>query len=191
MKNLILAILATLICTTSIFAQKDETLFNRSGVRFTGIWGGPTLSISKIEGENAYFRGGSFGLEFNKSILLGWGGMELESDIRFEDVRNAAIDMNYKGFIAGYAPSAYKAFHPKFTVLVGPGNLNVEGESTDKILVVQPSLGLEVNVFRWFRVGLNGGYRIVTDTNVTGISNGDLTTPYGEIKFKFGWSWGR
>ena len=189
MKNLLFVLLATLFCATSTFAQKDETLFNRSGVRLTGAWGGSSLSISKLENENAIYRGGFGGLEFNKSIFLGWGGMELQSDARLEggDITN----MDYNGFIAGYAPAAHKAFHPQFMLMVGGGNVTVSGETPDKILVIQPSVGVEINVFRWFRIGLNGGYRIVNDTEFASITDSDLSTPYGEVKFKFGWSWGK
>jgi hypothetical protein len=50
---------------------------------------------------------------------------------------------------------------------------------------------VEINVFRWFHIGLEGGYRFISDTNVAGLTNQDLSGLYGQATFKFGFSWGR
>lgn len=197
MKKSAFAFILMICClaTTNIFAQKDETLFNKTGIRISGGWGGGSYNITRIGDENILFRGGYGGVELNKSIFLGWGGYESRDNINLENIEAASLNMNYNGFIAGYSPNAYKAFHPQFMVMVGGGEINGDGLTggKDKITVIQPSAGFEINVFRWFRVGVNGGYRVVTntDTNVNRISDSDLSAPFGEIKLKFGWSWGR
>ncbi len=190
MKNVLFVFIAFLFFTTTTHAQKDETLFNQTGIRLTGVWGGPSYDVSRIGDENIVHRGGQFGFEFNKSILVGWRNVNLEDQITFEE-GSRVTDLDYNTFMLGYAMKPHRVFHPQFMLAAGAGDINIAGEGRDRVVVIEPSAGVEINVFRWFRIGLNGGYRIFTGTDFANLNDGDLSRPYGEIKFKFGWSWGR
>ena len=72
----------------------------------------------------------------------------------------------------------------------GSGKLQLEDVGSDRLLVIQPSVGAEVNIARWFRLGLDAGYRFYSGVNLNGISNSDLAGPTLGIRMKFGWSWG-
>lgn len=76
-------------------------------------------------------------------------------------------------------------------VLAGGGKIRIPHEYSDRVLVLQPSAGLEINLLRWFRLGLDGGYRFVTDTDLLEIRDTDVSAFFGELTLKFGWSWGR
>jgi hypothetical protein len=65
------------------------------------------------------------------------------------------------------------------------------GDVNDRVYVVQPSAGIEINVFRWFRLGLEGGYRFVSDSNIPELSNQQLSGAFGQASLRFGFSWGR
>lgn len=172
-------------------AQREQTVFGKSGLRLTGAWGGPATNITKMGDEFAYLSGGFGGLEFNNSVFLGWGGYSLIDEEGLETPFNQ-LEMNYRGPMIGYSPRANKVIHPTFMLMFGPGRLEMDGESdTDKIFVLQPSAGFGVNVFRWFHIELEGGYRIVTDTDLDAFSDSDLSNLYAGVRFKFGWSWGR
>ena len=69
--------------------------------------------------------------------------------------------------------------------------IKLEGGEYDKIFVVQPAAGVEINIFRWFHLGLQGGYRFVTDSSIAGLSDKQLSGAFGQATLKFGWSWGR
>ena len=56
---------------------------------------------------------------------------------------------------------------------------------------MQPSAGVEINVFRWFRLGLEGGYRFVNDNDIAAIQDTQIEGAYGQASLKFGFSWGR
>ena len=73
---------------------------------------------------------------------------------------------------------------------VGPGNLKINGDK-DRLLVIQPSAGVEVNLFRWMRLGIEGGYRYVTGSQYDRLENEELSNYFGTVSFRFGWSWGR
>lgn len=189
MKNLLLIMIASLGLTLNVFGQRDETLF--SGIKLTGGWGGTELNLTSFAKDNALYRGGYGGIELNKSIFLGWGGFDLENDVQLDAFDNKQFDMSYNGFMMGYTPRANRVFHPNFMLLLGSGKIDIEDIGRDKVFVVQPSAGVEINIFRWFRLGLDGGYRFVTDTDIMPYNDNDLSAFYGALKFKFGWSWGR
>ena len=190
MKKLAFTALMIGLLAITTFAQRDETIFGKSGLRLTGAWGASTTNLTLFEDDFAVITGGYGGLEFGKSIFIGWGGYGTSNDFRIgTDLQNTDLNLDYNGLMLGYAPLAHRAIHPKFTILAGSGNLRIRGEGTDNVLVVEPGIGLELNVFRWLRVGLDGGYRFVTNTDLL-VNDSDISAAYGQLTFKFGYSWG-
>ena len=53
--------------------------------------------------------------------------------------------------------------------------------------VTEPFLNLDLNVTRFFRISLGGGYRYTIGTYSRGITAKDLNTFSGNLTFKFGW----
>lgn len=177
------------LSATSIFAQRDQTLFGRGGLRLTGGWGGTQLMVSSFNGELGALRGGFGMAELNKNFYVGGGGYTSRT---YESVDQLGdnYEMSYGGLILGYGAKSYKVVHPQVGVLFGPGWKQQSGFGREDIWVAQPSIGLEFNVLRWFRIGLNAGYRFTIDQNFDGIDN-NFSGGYGGVAFKFGWSWGR
>jgi len=185
MKKLLL--LLVLLMTTTIFvsAQKDETIFGRSGIKLTGAWGGYMQNISTFENDFSMSRNSFFVFELNKKVLIGWDGLNAE----FNKSNLGNLDLNSNGFTLGYSPLAHKPIHPIVNLYGGKGKIKGT-EIIDNVYVWQPSLSVEMNVFRWFKIGIDGGYRIVTESNLGGgITDQDLSGPYAGLKLKFGWSW--
>ncbi len=175
---------------TAAFAQRDETLIGKTGLRFSGLWGGSNIGMAGFDGQNDGMFGGFFGLEFSKSLLLGFGGSGgTESTTYNGNYRK--YDIDYGGFLVGYSYRSHKLVHPRVSFLVGSGTLKVKNEPDDNIFVVQPSAGVEVNLFRWFRLGLEGGYRFVSNTNLPKPNDGDASAAFAQLSLRFGWSWGR
>jgi len=186
-------ILAICVLSTTISAQKENTFFGHNGLRLTGAWGGASHSINKFDGQRASFSGRFGGLEFGKKLLVGWGHFDLNNSSN-AIVEGRAIDMDYRGLILGLAPNATKKLHMSYGLMLGKGKVdlaNLDSNDSDKIYVIQPSAGVELNVFRWFHVGLEGGYRFVRDSDIANLSNADISSPYANLRLKFGWSWGR
>ena len=95
------------------------------------------------------------------------------------------------GLMLGYAPKATKVVHPVFLLITGPAEARIRREAEDKVWMVQPAIGLEVNGTRWFRIAAELGYRFISNTDFQQLSDTDFSAPYAGIRFKFGWSWGK
>ncbi len=183
MKTLLL-FTGSLLLSVTIMAQREETLFG--SLDLSGAWGAFTYNYSNYEDDWALVRGGYGGLEFSENIFLGYGGWRVRDDVTIND-RN--LEFRYGGLMLGVAPGAYKSVHPRLTVLFGPGKLEYRGED-DRVLVFQPSGGLELNLFQWWRLGVEGGYRFVLDNEFDDLSTGDVSSPFIQIDLRFGFSWG-
>lgn len=186
MKRILLPIVVILL-SISAKAQKDQTIFGNSGVRLTGVWGGWTSNINSFEDDFDINNGGHFAFELNKSILLGWSNEEISSI--FND--GGRVNIKTNSFLVGYSPTSYKSLHPYFYTSFGNGTVNVRSEGEDRILSIQPTIGLELNVLRWFRISVDGGYRFISGSDFTSVSDQMLSGPYIGLRTKFGWSWGR
>ena len=190
MRKYLLVIITLLLIGSSLHAQ-DETVFNQFSFRLTGAWGGTVAGLSKV-GDGFTPTAGGYGiLEFDKQYLIGWGGFSMNDLVEFDN-QSLDYDLDYHGLIIGYTPGAFNVIHPRVMGLIGSGEATVEGKS-DRTPVLQLEGGAEFNIFKWFRVSTNGGYRFLLDIDSpqAGISSSDLSGIYGELKFQFGWSWGR
>lgn len=190
MMRLMFSLLLACLMTSSIYAQREETVFKYTGLTLTGIWGGPSVGFSKLGDDYAYFSGGFGGLEFNNDIFIGWGGGKLKDEISLDKFPDQQLDMRYWGLMLGYAHKSNKAIHPLVNVLIGGGDVELDVEGEDRVFVLQPSAGVEFNIFRWWHLSLEGGYRMIANNNIKGLTNADLSAPFAEVKFRFGFSWG-
>ena len=188
MKKTALILVLALFSIIGLQAQQEETLFGDSGAWFSGIWFGPKYNFSYFEDDFAYVRGGTFGFEFGKTVLIGWSGTEFRDDVQIEGINNT-FRLKYSAFMLNVYPNARKSIHPMFGVQTGGGRLRLDDGDRDRVFIVQPSAGLEANIFQWFRFGVEGGYRFVTGANIEGIENSDISAPYAQINLKFGFSW--
>lgn len=188
----ILLVLSAMLLVLSLSAQKEETVFGKSGLRLTGAWGGSTTSFTAFDSDYAVLSGGFGGVEFNRFLFLGWGGYRLVDEVRFTDLNQQDFDLDYNGLILGFGSKSHKIVHPQVMLLTGAGKASLADQAgRDNVFVVQPSAGITVNVFRWFHLGLEGGYRFVNGTDLVGLSDNNLSAAFGQIRFMFGWSWGQ
>ena len=190
MKKTLASVFTLLLFASAMLAQKDETLIGQTGLKLTGLWGGSNIGLVGFDGENNGAFGGFFGLEFSKSLLLGYSGSSgSESTTYNGNLRK--YDISYGGFLMSYGFQSHKVVHPRVNFLIGSGTLKVKNNPDDYIFVVQPSAGVEVNLFRWFRLGLEGGYRFVSNTDIPKPNDGDASAAFGQLSLRFGWSWGK
>lgn len=172
--------------STLTFAQnREETIFSNSSIEFTGLWGGSTNGFVEFNNNFSLSNSGYFLFEINNNFLIGWSGYGSGSNLSNGD--KAQIGGN--DLVMGYAFSSHKAIHPIVYLKGGRGSLKINEEKVDKVTVFEPSIGIEVNVFRWMKVGLEGGYRFVTSIDAAGLDDNDFSSPIIGLRLKFGWSW--
>ena len=177
---------AFLLClTTALDAQREQTVFNHNGqVRLTGVWGGSTNALVDFNNNFNLNSGGFFGFEINNNFLIGWSGYK-------SDVTDTGQDITISGndLFLGYTFNSSNVIHPLIYLQTGSGNLEIQDVGKDKVFVAQPTLGAEVNIARFFRLGIDGGYRFLSGNDLDGIGQDDLSGPVLNLRLKFGWSW--
>ena len=188
MKKMIASMLIVFTCTSFIYSQRDNTLFNKR-ISMTGAWAGSGISFTKMANQTtAQFESGVL-LEYNNTLLLGYEWRSNLNELQLPSaIDNPTFKFGYSSYLIGYNYKTEKIFHPNFTIGIGPGFLKVNGDR-DQVLVVQPSIGFEINLLQWARLGIEGSYRHVTNTRTNGIENRDLSGFSGSVGLRFGWSW--
>ncbi|MDG2451202.1 MAG: hypothetical protein P8M34_16265 [Saprospiraceae bacterium] len=182
--NTLLAIIIFTFLSVSSFGQSEETLFAQGKVRFTGLWGGAYNAYTTYNDEFNYNGGGFFTFEINHNFLFGWTGYG--TDLTLTDGRAAQIGGS--DFLLGYTPNSHQVIHPIFYLQAGGGKLEVTNEVDDRVFILQPNVGLEMNVLQWFRIGVEAGYRFVNNVNVNTLEYADLSSPVIGLRLKFGFS---
>lgn len=169
-------------------AQAQETLFG--SLDLTGFWYTNSQNFSFYEDDARYFGGGSVDFEFGKSLYIGWSWSRMRDDAVITGFdRTEFFRLRHHGLNLAYTPSSNRVIHPRFGVYAGGGRIEITGEGKDRIFGISPSLGAELNITSWFRLGLEGGYRFITDVDVSGFDSQDFSTPYAQLQLRFGFSW--
>lgn len=166
-------------------AQREETVFNHNGhLRFTGIWGGSTNALVDFNNDINLNSGGFFAFEINNDFLIGWSGYK-------SDLTDGGQNIEIKGndLFLGYTFNSDNVIHPFIYLQTGSGRLEIEDVGSDRVFVALPSLGAEINIARFFRLGIDGGYRFLSGNDLAGFEKNELNGPVLNLRFKFGWSW--
>jgi len=174
------------LCFPALQAQRQETLFGNNRLESTGFWYSRTNNFSFYEEDSEYFSGWNFGFEFNKSFMVGWAWQRLSGLGRIEDTGNP-YDLRTNGLLLAYAPKSHKLLHPYLSIVGGSGKLDYL-QRQDRVYMVQPALGFELNVVRWLRVGGEAGYRLLSGVDIADIDAVDISSPFAQLQFRFGYS---
>ncbi len=195
MKNFLFVLM--LFTTANLFAQRDQTLF--SDVRRSGGWGGPIFEYTNIDKDLQTTGGGGGALVLNDMYLGGYGmgTAELINTVPANNLREK-LSFKHGGFWVGYTPVQNKVIHPYFSTRFGWGKaryrtseINDPSKITydlkDNIFVVTPEVGLELNVFSFFRVAFTGSYRWVSGMDgLPTFENEDLNGFGAALTLRFG-----
>jgi len=189
----ILTIGICLFCI-QIAAAQEATLF--SGKMTHGGYGASQLRISQLNGETAILTGWRGAWIANKTFVLGWSNIELISDDNTAPVlldgQPGTVDMEYRGPLIGLIIGSDRLVHFTVDAVIGWGKVhyrlrNEEWDwEEDNFFVFTPELGLEFNIIPWMRLVISGGYRLITDVEMDGLTGRDLSGFTGGVTLKFG-----
>ena len=191
MKKSFSTVFTLVLLAFGLYGQRTETLFGKSGLHVTGIWGGANFGMTQLGQDNISTRGGFIGLEFNRVLFAGINSEKTNGSFQLEDRNGTSYSLNHKGVLIALVPAADKAIHPLVSFQLGGGEVKSEDGQQDNVFVVQPTVGLELNILRWFKTSLEGGYRFVSGTQLERLSDEELSSFFVNAKLKFGLSWGR
>jgi hypothetical protein len=202
------AIILTATSSLSASAQASPTTLEEQTLlpsRITnGGYGASLERFSSVAGKGVLFTGAEGAWIANHRFTLGVAGYGLAT----QNVRNASstlrdsrgrapiVEMGYGGLTLGYSPEPMKLLHLSFQTLIGGGGLTYDVEDiagmrsedapADGFFVAEPSVQGELNVARFFRVGVGAGYRFVSGASLDGLRDRDLRGASAALTLKLG-----
>ncbi|MCF8358591.1 MAG: hypothetical protein K9H26_07510 [Prolixibacteraceae bacterium] len=177
------------------FNDKNEvkTVMNSITIRRISGFGGPTMSYSAINGEFAFLMGGGGGIIINNLFLGGYGeGLSNSYSVgNVNSLRN--FEFGHGGFWIGYEIFPKKMIHPVIHTRIGWGEISgyhneLNQDVSDNVFVVVPTVSLEVNLTRFFKMNVGAEYRRTLNVNAIPNMNDDHFSSFGVyMNFIFGW----
>jgi len=170
-----------------ILTAQEETLFNKA--RIIGAFGAPIVQYSFHGDDVTTSVGGGGALIIDNFFIGGYGIGTVNEDI-FDDIDR--IELAHGGFWLGATYPSNKLVHLYSSVRVGWGGVDIEldndPDSFDGVFVVEPEAGLELNVFKFFRIAATVGYRYVDGINESnsGLDKNAFNGFIGGLTFRFG-----
>jgi hypothetical protein len=168
MKNWLLFI-ALILSTQAVVAQQ-ETLFKRA--RVTGGFGSMIFENRLGDKGASSAVGGGGGLAFGDVFVGAYGVGSVDFNALWDGRDIDRLDIGHGGFWVGLTIPTRKVLHAYVSSRVGWGAINVPFDDpnytfgdADRVFVVTPEVGLELNVFRWFRLAGTVGYRYTSGVN--------------------------
>ena len=168
-----------------------QTLFGEGQVKISGF-GGPFMNFSMIDNKFAHLMGGGGGILINDFFFGGYG-IGLTNSIEFEGNTNNELGFAHGGFWLGYNFISKKLVHPSFHMQLGWGKISQRLPSGgpldkgDNVFVIIPTLEVEMNITKYFRISAGGNYRFVSFVDDENYSESDFMSPGVFLAFKFGW----
>ena len=191
MKKVIAVIAFALLFVCQVSAQ-HETLFSRA--RVVGGFGAPIIEYG-LGNDLTTSVGGGGGIVIDNFFLGGYGLGSVDFDRLFEEGDIDNLEIGHGGFWLGYTFNPYRVIHLYTNARIGWGVLdvnfndnNVRYSDLDKIFVVTPELGIELNLTRWFRIAGSAGFRWVNGIDEdNGYKEDDFNGAVATVAFRFGW----
>lgn len=184
----------TFLSAIPLFAQEEEVVFDKVTVH--GGFGGPIVELTSMNDQTGAMAGGGGGVIVDKFFLGGFGQGSTYAEHIIDD-RLYPINFGFGGGWFGFVTPTQKAIHFYSSLKIAGGEITLtdkrgEGATTlnrETVFVVQPEAGVELNLFKWFRIALAGNYRLVSGIqaeNLAGLRNHDFNSGGMTLTLRFG-----
>jgi len=181
-------IICVIIChsSLSLLAQNPDKRYHNFGsdksLQVKGFFS-PFAAFSNVEGTLSLDFGAAVGLIIKDNLIAGIYGQKMVSNpIRtgldisdFPAITDGDIEMKHAGAIVGYNFKPEAVVHWGVNSSFGVGELELivkdpvtlitEKTYTDRIYLVVPRLFAEMNVTKWLKINVSGGYRFFGKVN--------------------------
>ncbi|UCB45107.1 MAG: DUF2807 domain-containing protein [Spirochaetota bacterium] len=183
-KWIFLCLILFFIISVSVHAEQQTLL--QGVIEESGWYGGPVLKLGSINNYISAFLGYRGAWVMNRSFSVGGGGYFLVSDVYFSGNK---LNMGYGGLEVGYIINPDALVHFTVGSLIGGGGVELMSVGQEAFFALEPRVGLELNITKFFRLNAGASYRLVSGiTHVTGLSDAALSGFTGEIALNFGFS---
>lgn len=183
----------------SVAQAQTQTLF--SGDIQSSGFGGPTATLTWVDGDPELLVGGGGAWTINRSFAIGLAGYGLATAHNLEtapDSERQRLEGGYGGLTLEYIHRPERLVHVSVGTLLGAGGFAImEGsrfddpEDQDNVdgtaaFIAEPNLGVTLNVLRFLQARVSGGYRFVVGSTLDGFGDGDLSGPAASFGLRFG-----
>ena len=210
MKNLGYVLFFVFCFSQTMYAQYEQeipvkqtkTLLG-NGTKVRGF-GSLDMRMTEFKDDLGLLMGAHGGIILNNHFVIGLGGYGLTSNFSLDN--NEATDPlymygGYGGLILGGIFSPKEVVHIYTPVLIGAGGMEITNRNyfsnfhrpfhgtsleSSAFFVVEPGIEVEINVTRFFKIGLGASYRLVRESDLKLVSNSELSGFSGGLSLKFG-----
>jgi hypothetical protein len=183
-------ITATLLLPLLASSQEEEkTIFKKQNLEGNGGWGGYRWMIGEVAGQTVNISSFHMLGEYERKYHIGYN-FNWVSDKMYHLVNgeNRRMRFRWHSLQCHYIFAPQRAIHPIIGTDLGIGRIILNDFGKDRIYVAAPSTGLELNLYRWFHLAVEGGYRAVFNTDLADLKNQNFSGFFGLVTLKFGWS---
>lgn len=168
--------------------NSPKTLFENSNWKFGGF-GGPVVKISQLGNGIGTMIGGRGMAIMNNVLTVGGAGYGMVGGSRATVGSNSAqVCMGYGGPGIGVKLFADEIVHVDMFNLFGWGGLRFrDSKTTVTFFALEPEVNVEVNLFRFMRVGAGVSYRFAFVGAEHDVKSTDLFGFGGQLYMQFGW----
>lgn len=186
--NFLYLLTAVILLSAVVPAQNCES----------GAFGAPVFKYTRVAGKPALITGIKGGWIINKRFVLGAGYYVLASGVRsdFTDAeynQNLMVDLNYGGLDFEYLLLYNSKYNVTINMLIAGGGLSFYLNDISKkfsyrnLLVWEPQLNVEIELYEWLHADAGVSYRLVSSyKDVYNISRNDLQGLNVIMTFKLG-----
>ncbi len=206
-----------LFSTVNLSAQEEEEqkdmqyIFGSKGKTKVSGFGAPIMQFSAIGDEFAFLMGGGGAVLLNQTFYIGAFGEGLSTShySQIESIpERGKTRFGYGGFWLGYIHKNQKPVHFGISTRLGWGSIyydvnynnyynndyeyQADPNYLDNVFVLVPQIEAEFNFFKWMKMNVGVGYRVVTGINKEYMGElifdkKDFNKPQGTITLMFGY----
>lgn len=168
-----------------------------------GGFGGPNAELAFIDGEAAFYSGGSGAMIINGSFIIGGYGQGLVSThiidpyegfaIRPAVMTNRVTEINHGGLWLGYIHKPNKLVHLHGGLQFGGGEVDFYDQwsesyefDDDNFIALRPYIGAEINIIKFMKISASAGYQFIQGLNNPHLEDAELSQPFVNLGLKFG-----
>jgi hypothetical protein len=176
---LLLVILASLVTIGRAQEQEMKYLFGGKGKTKVSGFIAPIMEYSAMGSDFAFFMGGGGAILLNQTFFFGGYGEGLTTPYEKEIIINPIysykttqrIGWGHGGLWMGYIHHSQAPIHAGISSKFGWGTIspweddykpNYDSEFADHVFVIIPQVEVEFNFFKWLKLNVGVGYRVVT-----------------------------
>ncbi len=217
MKKIKFAVLMIVIISiaSTVNAQEQEMKYifgGKTKIKVSGFIA-PIMEYSAMGDNFAFFMGGGGGILLNQTVFFAGYGEGLTTQYEeslyldyggglYGKLTNEQVSFGHGGFWMGYIHHSEAPIHAGISTKLGWGSIDIydtfnkyydPSELRDNVFVIIPQLEAEFNFFKWLKMNVGLGYRVVTGVNKSypGKSDPiydkkDFNKPEGTMTLMFG-----